>query len=196
MRPLTRQRARVLRAIEELVAAQGYPPSIREIGRHLALSPGTVHYHVRSLAASGHIEQDGRGHGIRVLKAPPGLPRLPLRGCLVPGLPLELEEPRESVEVTPALAEAGSYVLRLQGDGDGDAGMLEGDHLVIGVIGHGEPQDGAVAVVLLPDGACSIRRVFRSGDGFVLEAPRPGGRVVAAREVRVVGRVLGLVREY
>lgn len=195
MQPLTRQQARVLGAIEELIATQGYPPSMREIGRRLSISPGTVHFHVHSLAARGRLRHDGRGHGISVLKAPAASPSLPLRGDLVAGLPLELAEGDvPGVEVTAALAEEGSFALRVRGDGDREAGILEGDLLVVRrqeSVGEGE-----LAVALLPDGSCTVRRPFRDGAGFRLEAPAAGARPGEAATLQIVGRVLGLVRSY
>ena len=168
---------------------------MRELARELALAPGTVHFHVHALAERGYVRHDGSRHGITLLREPAAGAQLPLAGRFVAGLPLELDtEPTATVEVTDSMAAAGSFALRVQGESMVDAGILDGD--VVVVTAQDEVEDGQIAVVVLGDGSTTLKHVYRERARWRLEPANPSLRPQYVDSLRIRGRVVGLLRSY
>jgi repressor LexA len=199
---LTHRQQQIVDFIKDHQASCGYPPTVRDIGRAVGLaSSSTVHAHLANLEKLGLLRRDPSKpralelrdratEGVRRLVRPGGLP---LVGQVAAGQPLLAEENIEDYVVVPAAAggEEGEYVLRVRGDSMVDAGILEGDFVVV------RPQetarDGEIVVALVGEEA-TVKRFFREADHVRLQPENARLAPIRSREVRVIGKVVGLFR--
>lgn len=191
---LTRKQAQVLKSINAFIAKRGYPPSMRELAAVMGLTPGTIHFHIHSLVRRGYLQHDGSDHGIQVLANDADPAGVPLLGSLIAGLPLELRvESDEVVHTSAVTQERVTHALRVRGDEFREDGILDGDILLI----HRQDtaRQGEVAVVLLPDGSATVRRVYAEANRWRLVSLAASSSVTHAGRVQIHGTVIALHRE-
>ena len=158
-RELTRRQAAILHFIVESIRDRGWPPTIAEVGQQFKIaSTNGVNDHLVALEKKGYIERSSKARGIRVTeKAAAGLYQqgaatLPLVGRIAAGQPLLAQENiEEFVTVSPALSRMKAYCLRVQGESMVEAGILNGDVIVVDQ--EREPRPGDVVVALVGDDA-------------------------------------------
>ena len=197
---LTKRQREIVDFIARHAAKHGYPPTVRDIGRAIGLaSSSTVHGHLAKLERLGLLRRDptkpralellGEA-AARAAGRPAGLP---LVGRVAAGRPLLAEENIEDYVEVPALAggEEGEYVLRVSGESMRDAGILDGDHVV--VRRQETVRDGEIVVALVEDEA-TVKRFFREADHVRLQPENPSVEPILARDVRILGRVVGVCR--
>jgi repressor LexA len=199
---LTKRQQEIFDFIKKYSAKYGYPPTVRDIGKAVGLaSSSTVHAHLANLEKVGLLRRDpSKPRAIELLdKAADavksiGRPNgLPLVGHVAAGQPILAEENIEDYVEIPALAggEEGEYVLRVRGESMRDVGILEGDFVVV------RPQDtagdGDIVVALVGEEA-TVKRFFREADHVRLQPENSDMEPIRSREVRVLGRVVGLFR--
>ena len=196
---LTRRQQEVVAFIRRYAAEQGYPPTVRDIGKALGLaSPSTVHAHLANLERAGQIRRDPTKPralellGNRVAGAVQAA-GLPLVGRVAAGQPILAEENIEEYLDVPALAggEEGGFVLRVSGDSMRNVGILEGDHVVV------RPQatahDGEIVVALVEEEA-TVKRFFKEDDHVRLQPENDAMGPIRVRDVTILGRVVGVFR--
>jgi repressor LexA len=196
---LTKRQQEIFDFIKKYSAKHGYPPTVRDIGKAIGLgSPSTVHAHLHNLEKLGVLKRDpSKPRALELLReqarkavAPSGLPVV---GRVAAGAPVLAEENiEEYVEVPPiAGGEDGEYVLRVAGDSMKDAGILDGDHVVV------RPQDtarnGEIVVALVGDEA-TVKRFFKERDHIRLQPENSALEPIRTREAQVLGRVVGVCR--
>ncbi|MEJ7798787.1 MAG: transcriptional repressor LexA, partial [Solirubrobacteraceae bacterium] len=175
---------------------------VRDIGKAVGLaSSSTVHAHLANLEKLGMLRRDPTKpraielldravEQVKSIVRPEGLP---LVGQVAAGSPLLAEENIEEYVSVPQLAggEEGEYVLRVRGDSMIDAGILPDDYVVV------RPQDtasdGDIVVALVGEEA-TVKRFFRESDHIRLQPENSSMEPIRSREVRVLGRVVGLFR--
>ena len=134
------------------------------------------------------------------VKAPEsaGAVQLPLYGRIAAGLPIEaMRDATNHVEVPVALVGPGEhYALEVAGDSMIDAGILDGDTVII--CRSDTADSGQIVVALVDDGEVTLKRLRRRGASIALEPanPRHETRIFPADRVRVQGRLVGLLRQY
>jgi len=197
---LTKRQAEIFEFIGSYSADHGYPPTVRDIGRAIGLtSSSTVHAHLANLEKVGLLRRDPskpRAIELLVAKARRAVAMdssLPLVGRVAAGSPVLAEENIEDHVEVPAIAggEEGGYVLRVAGDSMRDAGILEGDYVVV------RPQetagDGEIVVALMGEEA-TVKRFFREEDHIRLQPENEAMEPIRTRDVQVIGRVVGVFR--
>ena len=195
---LTKRQREIFDFIKRYSANHGYPPTVRDIGRAIGLtSSSTVHAHLANLEKLGLLRRDpSKPRAIeiivdRVQRAVTG--RLPLVGQVAAGRPVLAEENIEDYVEVPDIAggDQGEYVLRVHGDSMKDAGVLEGDYVVV------RPQetanDGDMVVALVGEEA-TVKRFFRERDHIRLQPENPAVEPIRSRDVKLLGRVVGVCR--
>ena len=195
----TGRQAEILAFIEDHVVRHGYPPTVREIGTGVGLaSPSTVHRHLEKLEAGGHLTRDPSKPramlvGIKggAAQAPPPAPdfMLPLVGAVAAGAPILADEHVEDHVAAPFTAD---YLLRVKGDSMINAGILDGD--LVAVKQQDTARDGQIVVALLEDEA-TVKRVYREPGGVRLEAENDAYEPIRSPDIRVIGRVVGVMRD-
>jgi repressor LexA len=198
---LTKRQQEIFEFVKRYSAKHGYPPTVRDIGSAIGLtSSSTVHTHLANLEKLGLLKRDPtKPRAIEVLvdrarrvAAPRGLP---LVGAVAAGSPILAEENIEEYLEVPSLAggDDGDYLLRVRGDSMKDAGILEGDHVV--VQRRETARDGEIIVALV-DGEATIKRFFREADHVRLQPENDAHEPirVSGGDVAVVGKVVGVTR--
>jgi repressor LexA len=202
---LTKRQQEIFDFIRKYSAKYGYPPTVRDIGKAVGLaSSSTVHAHLANLEKIGLLRRDpSKPRAIELLDRAVGSavesvrgivrPGLPLLGSVAAGQPILAEENIEDYVSVPEVAggDEGEYLLRVRGDSMKDAGILEGDFVVV------RPQDtagdGDVVVALLGEEA-TVKRFFRETDHIRLQPENDAMEPIRSKEVKVLGRVVGLLR--
>jgi repressor LexA len=203
---LTKRQQEIFDFIRKYSAKYGYPPTVRDIGKAVGLaSSSTVHAHLANLEKIGLLRRDpSKPRAIELLdravgsavESVRGIVRaegLPLLGSVAAGQPILAEENIEEYVSVPELAGGsdGEYLLRIRGESMKDAGILEGDYVVV------HPQDtatdGDVVVALLGEEA-TVKRFFREPDHVRLQPENETMEAIRTKEVKVLGRVVGLLR--
>ena len=198
MEGLTRRQEQVLDFIRESVRVNGYPPTVREICAELDLSsPSTVHAHLANLERLGLIKRDpSKPRALDVVGAfrPPR--PLPLVGRVAAGVPILAEENIEELVDVPGFLrrDDDDFVLRVQGDSMADAGIFNGDFIV--VHSQDQAQNGEIVVALVGDEA-TTKRFYNEGRTVRLQPENELYEpiIVNADEVELVGRVVGVLRQ-
>ena len=197
---LTKRQEEIFDFIKRYGAKYGYPPTVREIGKAVGLaSSSTVHAHLANLEKHGLLKRNpSKPRALELLIdkarqaiAPSGIP---LVGQVAAGQPILAEENIEEYVQVPAIAGGaeGEYVLRVSGDSMRDAGILEGDYVVV------RPQesagDGDIVVAMLGEEA-TVKRFFKEEDHVRLQPENVDMEPIRSSDVRVLGRVVGVFRK-
>jgi repressor LexA len=203
---LTKRQQEIFDFIKRYGAEHGYPPTVRDIGKAVGLaSSSTVHAHLANLERLGMLRRDPTkpraielldkaaaavAGGVRTALGGGGLP---LVGSVAAGQPILAEENIEEYIEVPAVAGGsdGEYILRVRGDSMVDAGMLEGDFVVV------RPQDTATdgdIVVALVGEEATVKRFFREADHVRLQPENQTMEPIRSKDVKFLGQVVGLFR--
>jgi repressor LexA len=203
---LTKRQQEIFDFIRKHSAKHGYPPTVRDIGKAVGLaSSSTVHAHLANLEKIGLLRRDptkpraielldraagAAVDGVRGLVRPDSLP---LVGSVAAGAPVLAEENVEEYVSVPEIAGGGDgqYLLRIRGDSMRDAGILEGDYVV--VRSQNTARDGDIVVALLGEEA-TVKRFFREADHIRLQPENETMEPIRSADVKVIGRVVGLLR--
>jgi len=213
---LTKRQQEIYDFIKRYAAEHGYPPTVRDIAKAVGLaSSSTVHAHLANLEKLGLLRRDpskpramelldrvrgevesavGTAVGTAVEQVQRTLrPGLPLVGQVAAGQPILAEENIEDYVQVPPVAggDVGEYILQIRGDSMVDAGILQGDFVVV------RPQDtahdGEIVVALVGEEA-TVKRFFREADHVRLQPENQTMEPIRTTEARVIGRVVGLFR--
>ena len=196
---LTKRQQEIFDFIRRYSDKHGYPPTVRDIGRAIGLtSSSTVHAHLANLEKIGLLRRDPtKPRAIEVLVdkakkaiAPSGLP---LVGQVAAGQPVLAEENIEDYVPVPDIAggDRGEYVLRVHGDSMKEAGILEGDYVVVRA--QETAGDGEIVVALVGEEA-TVKRFYKETDHVRLQPENEAMEPIRSRDVAVLGRVVGVCR--
>ncbi len=196
---LTKRQKEIFDFIGRYASKYGYPPTVREIGKAVGLhSSSTVHAHLANLEKSGLLRRDpSKPRAIELLvdKAKKAIrpAGLPLVGQVAAGEPVLAEENIEEYLDVPDMVggEDGDYVLRVRGDSMKNAGILEGDHVVVRPADSAE--NGEIVVALIGDDA-TVKRYFLEGDHIRLQPENEAMEPIITTEASLCGRVVGVFR--
>jgi len=204
---LTKRQQEIFDFIKRYAAEHGYPPTVRDIGKAVGLaSSSTVHAHLANLERLGMIRRDpSKPRALELLDKAAGAVAggvrnalaggggLPLVGSVAAGQPILAEENIEEYVQVPDMAGGtdGEYILRVRGDSMIDAGMLEGDFVVVRP--QETAQDGEIVVAMVGEEA-TVKRFFREADHVRLQPENATMEPIRSKDVQVLGRVVGLFR--
>jgi repressor LexA len=203
-----RQRA-ILDYLREFVDEHGYPPTVREIGEAVGLSsPSTVHAHLAQLERAGLLRRDptkpraleltDRKREREAAEPQVDVHRLPLVGDIAAGGPLLAEQNIEDyLGVPEPLSRGGEeFLLRVKGDSMVNAGILEGDFVV--VQRAQDARNGEIVVALAGDDEsadeATVKRFFREDGRVRLQPENDALEPIYADHVQVLGKVIGVFR--
>jgi repressor LexA len=207
-RMLTDRQQQIWNYLVEYVDRHGYPPTVREIGERVGLaSPSTVHAHLANLERAGLLRRDptkpralellGRERQEEETQAPAvDAVRLPLIGEIAAGGPLLAAENIEEYLPLPRTTK-GDFLLRVKGDSMVEAGILDGD-LVI-VQRAQDARNGEIVVALAGDDEstdeATVKTFYREKGRVRLQPENAALEPIYAAHVQILGRVVGVFRE-
>jgi repressor LexA len=212
VRMLSKRQREIFDFVVAYADKHGYPPTVREIGDAVGLaSPSTVHAHLANLERAGYLKRDptkpralevvGRDHVAGVgaaASAAHEAARLPLVGEIAAGGPLLAEENIEAYLSVPEPLSAGDedFLLRVKGDSMIEAGILDGDYVVV----HRQQtaRDGDIVVALAGDDEAAdeatVKRFFRENGRIRLQPENSALDPLYPSHVHVLGKVTGVFR--
>ena len=202
---LTERQQAILDFINEYVEENGFPPSVREIGRHFEIYPATVQDHISALERKGYLQK--KRFQSRTLSVPASSrrsslkaadrPGIPIVGSVAAGLPLLAQQNIEdTVQLPKDWAPAGAFLLKVQGNSMEGAHILDGDYVLV------HPQqtaaNGEIVVALIGEEA-TVKRFYRTDRGITLKAENPQYEPIEierseAASFKVIGKVMGVLR--
>lgn len=202
---LTDRQRQILDLITETVSARGYPPSVREIGEAVGLSsPSTVHSHLSALERSGYLRRDpSKPRAIEVIddgtpeatlhRAP--IRDVPLVGHIAAGSPILAEEDIREIYPLPTelVGNDPVFMLDIRGDSMVDAGIFDGDYVVV----RRQPSanDGEIVAALVADEEATVKRLRKKDGRVILESENPAyAPMVFTEGVEILGIVIALLR--
>ena len=197
-----RQRA-ILDYLRTFVDEHGYPPTVREIGEAVGLrSPSTVHAHLAQLERAGLLRRDPtkpRAIELSDRRVPAEVHMLPLVGEIAAGGPLLADQNVEEYMAIPeSLSRGGEeFLLRVKGDSMVNAGILDGD--VVVVERRQDASNGDIVVALAGDqewaDEATVKRFFRENGRIRLQPENDTLEPIYADHVQILGRVIGVFRQ-
>jgi repressor LexA len=202
MKELTKRQKEVLLFIANHINKHSYPPTIREIAEHFKMSVKGAYDHVAALKRKNCLKQDGnrsRTMALTEFKEDDSskiFAKIPVVGTVAAGVPILSEENWEDTLILhkSSLKKNRVYfAVKVRGDSMQDAGIMDGDMAVIekqSVVKNGEI---AVAVV---DEAVTLKRFFKESSRIRLQAENLDYKPIYCQEVRILGRLAQIIRNY
>jgi repressor LexA len=201
-RELTARQQQILDYIRSEIHRRGFPPSVREIGEHVGLSSSsTVHSHLAALEAKGFLRRDpSKPRALEVLDYRDtdraidygSVRAVPLLGRVAAGEPMFAAENIESTISLPAeMADESTFILRVKGDSMIDAGILDGDFVVVRQ--QNTASNGDIVVAMIDEDA-TVKTFYREADRIRLQPQNPTMDPIYSRDVTVLGKVVALFR--
>jgi repressor LexA len=201
---LTGRQQEIWTFLVEYVDLHGYPPTVREIGEEVGLaSPSTVHAHLANLERAGLLKRDPTkpraleliGREKPVESNVVELPKLPLLGQIAAGGPLLAEQNVEDSIAVPETLK-GDFVLRVKGESMIEAGILDGDLVV--VKRAQDARNGDIVVALAGDDEsadeATVKTFYRENGRVRLQPENAALEPIYAEHVQILGKVVGVFR--
>jgi repressor LexA len=199
---LTGRQQEIWDFLVEYVDRHGYPPTVREIGEAVGLaSPSTVHAHLANLERAGLLKRDPtKPRAVELVGREPAeagtSPKLPLVGQIAAGGPLLAEQNIEDHVAVPDRLN-GDFILRVKGESMINAGILDGDLLVVQQAQ--DARNGDIVVALAGDDEsadeATVKRFFRDSGRVRLQPENDALEPIYADHVQILGTVVGVFRE-
>lgn len=198
---LTQRQQALLGYILDSIRGSGRPPTVREICRAFGYrSTGTARDHLHALETKGHLKRlRGKSRGLvprnwpKILRAE--FPPMPILGRVPAGGPLLAEENIEgTLDLSEEFAGQKVFALKVHGDSMIEAGICEGDLVVVRAQDHAEAGEIIVALV---DGESTVKRLARrNGKLWLQPANRRYEPIAVEGDTKVLGKVIGVIRSY
>ena len=212
---VTKRQQAVLDCIEDCIREKGYGPTVREVCHALGLSsPSTVHVHLKALEEKGLIKRDPlksrsisltyplEGSSVQASSVPdvvqPSFSKIvnvPLVGDVAAGVPILAEENiTDTISLpTDIVGDAPSFLLSVRGESMIEAGINDGDYVVV----KEQPvaNNGDIVVAIIDDGA-TVKRFYKEKGTFRLQPENPDFEPIISDEITILGKVIAVIRYY
>lgn len=191
---------RILAYIQKHVEEKGYPPSVREICEAVGLkSTSTVHGHLTRLEKRGLLRRDlTKPRAIEVIgnRAKKKTIDIPIVGDVTAGVPILAVENIEDTYPLPTDVYSDSheyFILRIRGSSMIEAGILDGDHVIVKKQPTASNRDIVVAMI---EEEATVKRFYKENGHFRLQPENSAMEPIITRDVAILGVVIGLYRNY
>ena len=204
MEKLTVKQNYILQALKKLIAKNGYPPTVREIGEETHLSsPATIHTHLKKLEEKGYIKKDDKkNRTIEILVPNEYLEKqekivdVPLLGKVTAGTPIEaIETPEEYFSLPSNLLTTKNEVFTLKVSGESmiNVGIYDGDILIIER--KNTATNGETVVAMNENNEVTVKTFYKENGYFRLQPENDTMEPIILKEVTILGKVIGLYRK-
>lgn len=197
VKDLSARQMAILNFIQETIDRRGYPPSVREIGEAVGLkSSSTVHAHLVNLQKKGYIKRvPTKPRAIELTGDNTPVVRIPIVGRVAAGEPILAVENIEDTFPLPAnflKTTNNVFMLRVRGDSMINAGIYDGDFVIVRQ--QNTADNGDIVVALLGEEA-TVKRFFKEKDGVRLQPENDALEPIISKDVAVLGKVVGVLRK-
>ncbi len=190
----------IYKYIKEFLIEKGYPPSVREIGKAVGLkSSSTVHGYLNQLEAAGLIRRDPtKPRAIDLLEDKPWerTVNVPLIGTVTAGTPILAQENIEEVFAFPQGllgTTSETFMLRIDGDSMINAGIFDGDYIMVRQQNTANNSD--IVVALVNNETATVKRFFKEKNQFRLQPENDSMEPFYEKNVTILGKVIGVYRQ-
>lgn len=205
MEKLTARQEYILQVIKKLVAKNGYPPTVREIGQEAHLnSPATIHFHLTKLEEKGYIKKgNSKNRTIEILvpneylEKEENIVEVPLLGKVTAGTPIEaIETPDEYFAIPANLINPKKeiFTLKVSGESMINVGIYDGDILI--VERQNTANNGDTVVAMNSDNEATVKTFYKETDYFRLQPENDTMEPIILKEVTILGKAVGLYRKF
>lgn len=209
---LTKKQKAVLECIEDCIAKKGYGPTVREICAEIGLSsPSTVHVHLKALEEKGYIERDplksrsimlkqndqgqpvGRNEGNMLSPSFSKTIDVPLVGNVAAGEPILAEENITETMSLPIdiVGDSASFMLSVRGESMIEAGINDGDYVVVKQ--QQTANNGDIVVAIIEDGA-TVKTFYKESDHIRLQPENSTMAPIVVTNCAIAGKVVAVFR--
>jgi len=199
-----KRQKQILGFIKQFIQSNGAAPTLKQIAEAIGVSSlATVHEHLQALEAKGLItRKSGKMRSIDLTSSNINLGRpegfdAPILGFIAAGAPIEpYTDPNASMDIPAAFVSGKkrTYVLQVRGESMIEDGIMDGDHVIIEQTEAAS--NGEIVVALLDNGMATLKRFFRETTRIRLEPANAKMQPIFVKNVRIQGKVIGLVRRY
>lgn len=204
MEKLTKKQGEVLDAIKKLLAKNGYPPTVREVGREVNLnSSATIHTHIAHLENKGYLKKGQNKNRTIELTVPneylenkDGIVSVPLLGKVTAGNPIEaIELPDEFFELPSNLIpnKKEVFALKVSGESMINAGIFDGDIVIIER--KNTAINGEIVVAMTEENEVTLKTFYKEKDHFRLQPQNDTMDPIILKNVTILGKAIGLYRQ-
>lgn len=206
MTELTKRQSEIYEYIKTVVHTKGYPPSVREIGEAVGLaSSSTVHGHLSRLESKGYIRRDPtKPRAIEIISDQleenaemEGTIHVPVIGKVTAGVPITAVENIEEYFPLPehltSTHNSDIFILNVVGDSMIEAGILDGDKVI--VRSQTIAENGDIIVAMTEDDEATVKRFYKEKHRYRLQPENSTMDPIYLEQVTVLGKVVGLFRE-
>ncbi|MDY5060609.1 transcriptional repressor LexA [Staphylococcus simulans] len=206
MTELTKRQSEIYEYIKQVVHTKGYPPSVREIGEAVGLaSSSTVHGHLSRLESKGYIRRDPtKPRAIEIVSDQiednaeiEGTIHVPVIGKVTAGIPITAVENVEEYFPLPehftSTHNSDIFILNVVGDSMIEAGILDGDKVI--VRSQTIAENGDIIVAMTEDDEATVKRFYKEKHRYRLQPENSTMEPIYLEHVTVLGKVVGLFRE-
>lgn len=205
MEKLTGRQNYILQVLKKLIAKNGYPPTVREIGEEAHLSsPATIHFHLSKLEEKGYIKKDdNKNRTIEILvpneylEEKENIVNVPLLGKVTAGTPIEaIETPDEYFSLPANLITTRNEVFTLKVSGESmiNVGIYDGDILI--VERKNTAQNGDTVVAMNENNEATVKTFYKEDGYFRLQPENDTMEPIILKEVTILGKAIGLYRKF
>jgi repressor LexA len=199
---LNSRQKQIINYIKETLRSKGYPPSVREIGEAVGLSSSsTVHSHLSKLEELGFIRRDPtKPRAIEVLDESPwrqkAITPVPLVGRVTAGQPILAVENIEETYPLPIelIGSEDVFMLSVQGESMINAGILNGDYVLVREQNYAN--NGDIIVALIDEEEATVKRFYKEKDCIRLQPENDFMEPIYAKNVYILGKVIGIFRRF
>ena len=204
MEKLTKGQSVILEVLKKLIAKNGYPPTVREIGEaaHLS-SPATIHFHLKKLEEKGYIKKDDNKNRTLEILVPneyleqdDSVVDVPLLGKVTAGTPIEAIENPEEMFSLPANLIANKnevFTLTVSGESMINVGIYDGDILI--VERRNTARNGETVVAMNENNEATVKTFYKEDGYFRLQPENDTMEPIILKECTILGKVIGLYRK-
>ena len=204
MEKLTDRQEEILQIIKQLIAKNGYPPTVREIGAKAKLnSPATIHFHLKKLEEKGYIRKgSSKNRTIEILvpneylEQNENVVEVPLLGKVTAGSPIEAIETPDEYFALPAYlvnSKKEIFTLKVSGESMINVGIYDGDILI--VERKNTANNGDTVVAMNSDNEVTVKTFYKENGYFRLQPENDTMAPIILDSVTIVGKAIGLYRK-
>ena len=205
MEKLTPKQEVILDILKKLIAKNGYPPTVREIGKEAHLSsPATIHFHLKQLELKGYIKQDlNKNRTLEVLvpneyiEKDENVLSIPLLGKVTAGLPIEAIETYDEYLTIPTnmfKSKKELFSLKVSGESMINVGIYDGDIVIVEKTS--DAKNGETVVAMNEDNEATVKTFYKEKDHIRLQPENDYMEPIILDNVTILGKVVGLYRKF